>query len=230
MARRVFVWGYDEEYSVEGWIPKGMPDFNALNTAYGLVHDVMEHTDRDDGSLAHELRAFGAMLYIRGDSGWFYRSGGVGGYVSNVYSELGDLLVAGFSGVTKSGSESGARIWEPPPTRPLPDDSEHELQEAIRKAVGYVNEYGHPDEELTLSTPVVQQALGWMRSGYRLCKRRFHGRDCHALGNTFQRLCDQLEGKMSIGEHGDELVIRVSNRTLEHKITHKVPDGPDYDD
>lgn len=62
-----------EEHAEAGFIglrPSDMPDFDP---GYGrtVAHDFLEHAPGDDGSIAGELQALGAIQYVRGDSGAF---------------------------------------------------------------------------------------------------------------------------------------------------------------
>lgn len=70
MIHTVFEWREDREFGHDGWILKGFPNFNASG-GQGIAHDTLEHFKKGDGSLAHEMLAFGAIIFIRGETGWF---------------------------------------------------------------------------------------------------------------------------------------------------------------
>ena len=46
------------------------PEFFPLQ-GMGIAHDCLEHFPGDDGSIDHEFMALGAMIWIRGDQGYF---------------------------------------------------------------------------------------------------------------------------------------------------------------
>jgi hypothetical protein len=56
-----------------GWMPNWVKDA-AIDPGQGITvsHDILEHIVDDIGGAEGELMALGALLWIRGESGWFY--------------------------------------------------------------------------------------------------------------------------------------------------------------
>lgn len=72
MIHRIFEWREDQELGGYGWIMKGQPTFNA-STGLGIAHDTLEHFANRYGSIADEMLAFGAILRVRVEGGYFSR-------------------------------------------------------------------------------------------------------------------------------------------------------------
>ncbi len=62
--RRQFDYGTDPDYGGEGFRPSDRPDFNYLDGRV-VAHDLLEHLT-DDETLAGEMQALGASVYVRG--------------------------------------------------------------------------------------------------------------------------------------------------------------------
>lgn len=215
MACRTFEWREDTEFGDWGWIPKGFPHFNA-GQPMTIAHDVLEHQDRDDGSLAHELRAFGAMIHVRGEGGWFARRESLhDDWISNADFDLAEHM-------RKYRHHEGqeARMWQPPPTRALADqDIEDQIRRALERAVDLANrEFG--DNEPYELGPTTDMMRGWMRIGYRNALRRYAGHSPYTLADAFRELMARV-GKHMQGDIGEELHVRVCNRTLNMQVIRK---------
>jgi hypothetical protein len=73
MKKRIFNWTLSQEYGEYGWLEDNAPDTFEPARARVLAHDILEHLpcfNRYTG-WANELLALGAMIFIRGEPGYF---------------------------------------------------------------------------------------------------------------------------------------------------------------
>lgn len=68
---KIFEYRSDDRSGYTGWIPKGAP--REFNSGGGMLvaHDVLEHTRDTTSSWEDELMALGALIFIRGETGYF---------------------------------------------------------------------------------------------------------------------------------------------------------------
>ncbi|CAO3459659.1 hypothetical protein [Azospirillum argentinense] len=181
----------------ESWVglrPAHMPFFDPVG-GMGAAHDLMEHGRRDNGSIEAEMMAFGAMIHVRADAGWWCERRTVntdpawhmGGEFPEIWERDHDLLVP-----------------EPPPTRRAEDWVENLIdrcwREARRSTAERMLELLEETEEAEAweavdrmlgSTP--DRFLGWMRLGYRRARRRYCGVDPSALMHTFNAVAAEVD-------------------------------------
>ncbi|UUZ75477.1 hypothetical protein LP414_27565 [Polaromonas sp. P1(28)-13] len=129
MIHRIFEWREDQELGGEGWIMKGQPTFNA-SRGLGIVHDTLEHFANRYGSITDEMLAFGSILRVRVEGGFFCRQ-----YNPNPAFHLsGDLARM------MEKLRFDENIDRAPPTRPLCDGQMEEvIQESITEALRVAN-------------------------------------------------------------------------------------------
>lgn len=210
MAKTIFEWREDKEYGGEGWILKGFPNFN-VSSGLGIAHDTMEHFADGDGEMGAEMEAFGAMLYIRGESGWFYNKPGGRSFAESLGDEISRFLEDVRHGV--------AQLRDPGKTYRLSDETENELQELLRRGIRVANHNLNEDlfdlGDTYTSGRDTDRMLGWMRKGYRRAVKRYAGNCSDELAYAFDQVVDAT--KRRYGEYGDELHVNVNNKTL--KVT-----------
>lgn len=199
------VWGEDRELGGEGWIPKLNPSFNAMQ-GFGVAHDVMEHTDLISGSLEEEMLAFGAMLYIRGDGGWWWNSMNA----SPAYQMKGDI--AQFSRDVFYQKGMGCVLAKP--KRTLHIDHESDIEEIVNSAWRTLcTEFEYDPEDFRAFThynPDYRKRLaGWIRRGYQECKRRYMNHAAWHLCDVFREIVAKVDGYKHM-EQGEELHITLN--------------------
>lgn len=184
-----------EEMGSWGWRPKCQPDFDPLTNGFGIAHDAMEHKDLSDSSLEAEVMAFGAMLYVRGENGWFAEQQR-GTHYS--YQEImgGDLATP----ICDS--------WKDPDRCPLPeivgfeqplDDQDDDIRQIARLAVAETLQVvpDRLDERVCLSELVHlrRNLADWLRRGYRDAVQRFGDTPQWMVGELFKNMADAVDGK-----------------------------------
>jgi hypothetical protein len=201
MITTKFAWLEDQMTGEMGWIPKSNPGFNATS-GFGLAHDVMEHFRNDVHGLDAEMRAFGAMIFVRWEGGWQpYR--GV-----NMHSPAYNIASGIFVFLQNIACEQDT-ITTPPKTNRLHEDVEEILDEAISKSFkDYLNYEDCNTDDTLWIRDALEHMRGWMRIGYRKAVKRYKDLDVYeatALFNEIERQTYKLTG-----EYGDELIVRVS--------------------
>jgi hypothetical protein len=199
-----FVYAEDQEYGGDGWIPKIMPKFNA-SQGLGVAHDAMEHFNVAAGTLEEEILAFGAMLYMRVETGWFCQQGS--------YQRAGNILGGDLARFLSDHWHQGGmlRMVKGRP-RHLEDDMEEELDSVIEETRRQLRgELGDDDwHQFQRDTIDVWNRLRrWMRQGYWQCKRRYRGASNHDLAYAFTQIRDAVD-KIKFPELGEELHVRLS--------------------
>lgn len=224
---RKFVWGEDKEFGGEGWIPEGMPDFNA-GVGMTMAHDVLEHFSADDASIEAEFMAFGSTLYIRAE----------GSYWANTNSYIVDPAHHMSSDATRFIMDTlyrGQCIRSPGRTITLEtvDGYESELViKAFRENCLQQFRNGYDTQERYEHRRGFRQALenaiGWMRRGYRKARRRWMPHSPYEMTSFFIQTEKQLDKLANHGEYGDTLVVTVDPKKL--KVNTRIKGGYDPDD
>lgn len=141
ILKRTFIWSPDERRGgTDGWIPAWIKH-EGFDPGWGLgvAHDTFEHRTCDNGSWPQEIMAFGAMLYIRGLSGYFTHLHGepVGFFMGK---EAGELWI----------DAGKPKLFEPAPMRGirrarLDDDFFVEAPEFVEGMLHGIEIYGGSD-------------------------------------------------------------------------------------
>lgn len=71
MISRTFTCREHEEYGILGWLADDAPNGWEPASSMTVAHDLIEHTLTDDGSPEDEAKALGAIIYVRGEGGYF---------------------------------------------------------------------------------------------------------------------------------------------------------------
>lgn len=201
-----FAYGIDNNGS-EGWIPKLQPEFDAMS-GLGVAHDSMEHFNIAAGTLEEEFLAFGSMLYIRVESGWFHYNNNF----SAAKNMAGDLSRFIYDRWMNEGEQLKPVKGRP---RHLDETLEYELNEIARETrrlIGEEFEYDTPESyaefkaaNINLSARIKQ----WIRQGYWKAKRRYRDASTFDLAECFTQIRDKVEKLTKYAQEGEELQVRV---------------------
>lgn len=139
----------------------------------GIAHDILEHTPKD----VCEFQATGAIIWLRGNGGYFAQRVGISDPVENAASDF-TLL---------------ANYWHynmlPDPGRTTRVEADDDtLRDIIQRGVKLLREEGWRAEDTRVfcSEENRRRMLGWMRKGYRACAKRWRAFDpCH-MSYVFQ--------------------------------------------
>lgn len=208
MIVRSFIFENNDETGDDGWRPSWLAGADPIN-GMGLAHDMLEHRLRDDGSVNHELIAFGATWWIRSLSGWFS--------YNRPYTSAEYQLYASFPNVFEQVVWGDDKLRDPGPTRALDCDlTETAFVEIAEKGIQCViDEYSESFEQAAefgdeiLPADASSWIVGWLRTGYRWADRRYGGEgSCDSTAETFDAITS-LAQTVPAGDsvYGDRLVI-----------------------
>lgn len=216
MSRTIFEWREDEEFGGYGWIPKGKPHFNA-NEGLGIAHDTLEHfpADANVETMDAEMRAFGAMLYMRVESGWYYQNAYRGAADVHLGSDIGRFL--------QEVRFDQWKLTNPGITRRIDETMEDEMDAIFKTAIKNANEWRDDDPHFKLDH-TTDWMRGWMRRGYRACIKRYHGAKPHELAYLFDQVKETVDKQYERGDEGQELHVLVNHKTLELKLRRVEPE------
>lgn len=208
MITSTFEWRRDEDIGRYGWILRGFPNFNALG-GLGIAHDTLEHFADGDGSLTDEMLAFGSILRIRVESGWFNASGNFG---------PAEALALDFERFFLDVQSGSSYIRNPPRTYRLALHLENVIEIAARKAMKSFREGYLLQNDMT---ETIQRMTGWMRIGYRRAKRRFYDNHPHDIAYLFDSLKETVDKRYSSDDDGNVLTVKVNPVSLKFAINVK---------
>lgn len=147
-----------------GWLLEGMHTFEP-GDPLTVVHDSFEHIDSTEG-LEAELRAFGAMWWLRGETAWWSRFPGSEPRPEQVmYYDIAKFIIENDFFIDNVGKRFKL------------EDEEEEFLTLLRKLV----EEAIEREVQYLSKPVARKviqeaastAMDWLRVGYRAARRKY---------------------------------------------------------
>jgi hypothetical protein len=215
MSHILFQWGEDQEYGDYGWLPAAYPNFNAVRPG-GFGHDCIEHFPRGlkHGQIADELLALGARLYVRVDSGWWWRQQ----YMQTVPQSFGYELHR----LLRDMDEQGVDLPDPGSVPLLDNEMDDEIEAAQREAVRVSNaehdrHSDDQDEPYAFEQEQIQWMGAWLRRGYAACIKRFRGAYAGEILALSEAL-DRASEKFAHGEEGDRLLVRIHEQRMEFSL------------
>lgn len=207
MVTRTFTWGTTDDTGWSGWILDGMEGFDP-SASLAVAHDCLEHFNSTDPSVEHEMQAFGSIMYIRGDNGFWdrdrvmRREPGVSSYAHAVGGDLAEILV-------KAG-------WEIRDCKDVPLDEEQEAHFAgiwgqFKDGMADAWECFRFDEDPPSEEEMramLAKSLAWVRKGYRRAAKRWEQFNQWDLGEMFNDLMQQVEQFPGERYEGQRLRVR----------------------
>lgn len=176
------------------------PNFEPT-AALGAAHDIMEHNVRTEkGTLHEEIKAFGAMLWVRGDGQYWHSPQHA---CQNLYSELENFLL--------NSVEDMLALPEPPKYREIRDaDSVYPCAESVIREIE--TRFAHESTAVTLRAVAFDMSIsdedlldvrrkirGWMRVGFLEARRRYKRRGLcvYETARLFERLRKELHAALT---------------------------------
>lgn len=203
MQKFTFVCKKHEEYGSLGWALKSKPHFEPL-VGMTVAHDIMEHFPRDNGTLAAEWQAFGAMLRIRHEGNWWAGQGGR-------YTEFGDQTYVDLFDHYRKVCWKELSVDEAPRTVKLEDDLEEQLAKMV---ANFRRELSNECDKRTYNVDnFCKNLVSWMRIGYRKACKRYQDIPAWKLCEMFSEIADKADKllKEDIFE-GAEMVVEMDAR------------------
>lgn len=201
---RKFVWAEWEETGIDGWLPKWLPDTSGFNpsSAQGVAHDVLEHGAREKGELHNEMKAFGRIIFVREENGYFVGKWG------SIAENLGQEVFQIWRDARDSGNHHDT-LDDGHADYTFEKMIEAMLASAAKERSGEGDcgsdeYYGPTDDE-------IRQCLHWFRIGYRDAARRYSWVGC-GVCSLFNEVANQTKALGERHEYGDVLTVKVDLR------------------
>ena len=168
----------------------------------GTAHDCLEHFKGDTGSIDDEFQAFGCMLLVRGEQGYFRSP-----FYENIGSEVYNMW-------HYYKAENVPMKLAPKKLRNLNVG----ILETIREAKRIMT---HEDEEtysLKEAKDFYDSWAYWMQIGYNRAKRKYKspGRVC----SVFQMIEQQVDKILKFAEEGSEVHITYDIKNVKVNAVH----------
>ncbi|SBT96800.2 hypothetical protein P3P1_25 [Pseudomonas aeruginosa] len=147
-----------------GWLMDGMHTFEPGDPVT-VIHDSFEHIDSTEG-LEAELRAFGAMWWLRGETAWWSRFRQAEERPEHVmYYDIANFIMENDFLIDNVGKRFKL------------GDEEEEFLEMLRKLVEEAMERDSQYRNKPVARSVLHQAsvlaMDWVRVGYRAARRKY---------------------------------------------------------
>lgn len=203
MIVRTLTCAEHKDYGFMGWRPNWIPHFDP-SSGLGVAHDVLEHARRDPGTIESEFQAFGAIVWLRGESGWFYEH-------RPHASDIAWQMASDFMQQAEYLDGEGRKLHPAPKTRPLAyDGAEDMVQRCVTKGLALIRSE-HEDGYLH-GLIDRESAVSYMRMGYRAAERRLG--DSFGAASLFDRISEGADRHLKNAEPGMELTLRVDTRAF----------------
>lgn len=214
-----------EEYGGLGWREIGKDHFQPLG-GMAVAHDTLEHFPDDHGAIECELEALGAMIQIRGENYDRHEPW------ENLQSDMIDLY--------RLRSWEGMTFNAPTPAmerRSTFEFLEEQIDKLIKSLPDYLldNHYSGEDEEKLVEArehvaSFTSRVAGWLRHGFRRCRKRYGTDHLNEMGWMFRRISDEAEAKLQLAERGvHKLKVSVCVKRREVKVVLEEPEYPEDD-
>ncbi|AKC04823.1 hypothetical protein YH30_81 [Pseudomonas phage YH30] len=151
-------------YEDGGWVLDGMDTFDP-GDAMTVVHDSFEHIDSTEG-LEAELRAFGAMWWLRGETDWWCRFPRMDPRPEQVmYYDIATFIRENDFLIDNVGKRFKLGV------------DEENFLDVLRKLVEDALERDSQYLDKPVAKKVIQEAastaMDWLRVGYRAARRKY---------------------------------------------------------
>jgi len=205
IIKRTFVCKMHDDYGMLGLVLKGHPGFEPLQ-GLTCTHDILEHFPEDTGELHEEFLAFGAMLYGRGEGGYFNR----GRYT------IAENMAADFFSIINYAMQHNKVLIDCPGRVHAPNgyyfDCE-DFEKLGRKAI--LDELGDSlDMFDQISTKpkirrFVHQACRWICRGFYKAKVRYRNQSSYLITEMFREYEKKIDNILKNIIEGTEVEVTI---------------------
>ncbi len=213
--KKEFQWddGSANDYGVEGWSPDLGGETIVPGTGMVVAHDTLEHgIGASQGHVCgHELRALGALVFIRGEGGYNFNN--IHSLETNLASDI--IEVARYMHL-QEGMDEGRN-------EPIPHSyAESVFDEVKRQFIRNLCEEGEIDREEILQCKedfrwIMRQCIPLMREGYMAAYEAFDG-ESHVAIDLFREIESTVNTDYVGMYHGEKLIIEVDTNERTVKI------------
>lgn len=192
-----------------GWKPEWIPNFDPL-AGMAVPHDVMEHFPDSGPEIHHELQAFGAMYFIRGEMDYW----GQAGMNPDPFFHMTGGIVQVFEEDMHNKNGGRGFVWPAPAaaTSGDPDLDESFYNLACRGIRDFVSEMDAVDGWDFKSPVKAGQVAPWIAIGYARAVERFKHTSQDELVHTFREV-EKAADRYLADCYGDERLVIAFNET-----------------
>lgn len=197
MLVRKFTCMEHEEFGELGWRPDWLKHLGfEPSWDFGVSHDILEHMVDKIGGAEGELMAFGAVIWIRGESG---RDISLEGDFSRILT------------VIENGDQT---LNCPGRTYKLRDHDywEGEMVKIVREGLREAREYYNVGDISLSESEIKRRAVGWMRKGFRKANAYYRTKlrlDSCSVAYIFDKITEIVNKNSKGMEIGETLTIRI---------------------
>jgi hypothetical protein len=203
---RTFICQEHEDYGMNGLVLKDHPTFEPLQ-GMTVAHDILEHYPKDSGELHEEFMAIGAMLYGRGE----------GGYFAGRSSSVEDNCVADLTNIIHYASSHNKELKPCTFKVVAPDTSCFDCDTYEELGVQHIqNEFSDRLEYYDIISTnekieeFVNQACRWICRGYYKAKDRYRNTDSYTLTELFRNCEQQIDNELKSLIVGQEVKVTIN--------------------
>lgn len=211
---RRFFWDNHDDFG-EGWNPNPNDDESVPVRDFGFAHDALEHIaiSRDGWTPEDEFMAFGAMIFIRVNSGYF--SGGFYPAERVLGMDLGRIAI-------EQIAQKGFDTREKTRTREVPE-IEGFISELFYEAKQFIRDEYSPGKDEYIAESIrdnLSEFLNffkfgpaWIREGYLRAKNGIFRNSSSSFACDIFRDLEEIGNKK--GDEGDRLTVRIDTESGE---------------
>lgn len=200
----------ESRYGGDGWILQGAPDTFDPLSGMGVAHDLLEHKRNDDGSKEDELMALGAMLFVRGEGGYFH----LFPHHPMASTDPGYQMSGDLERLWQGDEHWEGACWDPVADPGRTHRLGEDVEAWIDSAVKYVREEIEYDtcfeRERARATAYLDAIPGWLRKGYRYARRRYARCSAGELTHMFHTIQEEADRMLKVCDVGERMEVEIT--------------------
>jgi len=195
-----------------GWRLSTQRGFDPLG-GMAVAHDILEHFPDSTDSVADELQALGAELYIRGNTGYWKHRGSCQEPARHMCANIPELL--------RYVLRPDKGLPAPPPCNLNQQDGKTFQHHALKFTAAFPHYVKSEDFGGADVNSYLTDLIGWIKIGYRRAGKRYARVDRDALMRLFCSIEDQAAQLLTSAVPGAVLEVSVSltNCTSQVKLS-----------
>jgi hypothetical protein len=207
-----------EEFGGLGFKPSWYPHGDPLG-GMAVAHDILEHFPNDDGGAEGEFLALGAALYIRGDTGYFQRSGNV--------NEAKVHIASDFPMIWQALTDRDGRSTVKHVQKVRDTDLLDRCREIVRLGIKNLEENGVEPEDLP-NHGTRELIARWLAKGYVKAARRYRKLDQYTLSTVFGKIEEAADKALKHADEGQVFTVRLDLKRYDVRTDLDYPYDDEY--
>lgn len=204
-----------------GWLPMWVKDKD-IDPSEGLTiaHDILEHMVDNKGGAEGEFMALGAMLWTRGESGWFYSR------KQPYYRSIPQMFSGDVAMILEKIANGHQSLCCPGRTRSLGEDYDHwenDIEEAVTLGINEFHlNFGEHTELPFDEDTILDRIMGWMRKGFHKAVNYYskHGLHYEEVAYLFDKIVEETN-RYKPHNHfdGQIMTVRINYKTQDVSVS-----------